>query len=166
MAVFNRTTSRTMPNSQPNSIYPPSAFYFKVMLGGTHETEDTSFQEVSGIASEVEVEAVIEGGENQFVHQLPKGIKHPNLQLKRGIAPKGSSLVKWCMAVMEGGFVKAIETKEVRVFLLNEDKNPIRGWLFDSAYPVKWEIESFGSTKNEVAIEKIILSYTYSKRIV
>ncbi|MCB1937300.1 MAG: phage tail protein [Nitrosomonas sp.] len=155
-----------MPDAQSNNPYPPSAFYFKVMFGGTHETVDTSFQEVSGISSEVDVETVTEGGENRFVHQLPKGVKHSNLELKRGIASKDSPLVKWCMAVMEGDLVQAIETKEVRVFLLNEEKKPIRGWLFDSAYPLKWEVESFGSTKNEVAIEKIVMSYTYSKRIV
>ena len=155
-----------MPDAQLSQVYPPSAFYFKVMFGGTHETTDTSFQEVSGISSEVEVESFVEGGENRFVHQLPKGIKHPNLELKRGIASKDSPLVKWCIAVMEGDFVSVVETKAVRVFLMNEEKNPIRGWLFDSAYPVKWEIESFGSTKNEVAIEKIVLSYNFSKRIV
>ena len=155
-----------MPDAQSSNPYPPSAFYFKVMFGGTNETVDTSFQEVSGISSEVDIETVVEGGENRFTHQLPKGIKHSNLELKRGIAAKDSPLVKWCMAVMEGDFVSAIETKAVRVFLLNEEKNPIRGWLFDSAYPLKWEIESFGSTKNEVAIEKIVLSYTFSKRIV
>ena len=142
-----------MPGTQFDNAYPPSAFYFKVMFGGTHETTDTSFQEVSG-------------GENRYVHQLPKGIKHPNLELKRGIAPKDSPLVKWCIAVIEGEFIKAIETRVIRVFLMNEEKKPIRGWLFDSAYPVKWEIESFGSTKNEVAIEKIIMNYTFSKRIV
>ncbi|MCP5275677.1 MAG: phage tail protein [Burkholderiales bacterium] len=155
-----------MPSAQLDQVYPPSAFYFKVMFGGANETTDTSFQEVSGISSEVDVESIVEGGENRFVHQLPKGIKHPNLELKRGIAPKDSPLVKWCIDVMEGDFVSAIEPKAVRVFLMNEDKNPIRGWLFDSAYPVKWEIESFGSTKNEVAIEKIVLSYNFSKRIV
>ena len=155
-----------MPDTQFNQVYPPSAFYFKVMFGGAQETTDTSFQEVSGISSEVEVESLVEGGENRFVYQLPKGIKHPNLELKRGIAPKDSTLVKWCIDVMEGDFVKAIETKAVRVFLMNEDKKPIRGWLFDAAYPVKWEIESFGSTKNEVAIEKIVLNYNFSKRIV
>ncbi|SEQ95703.1 conserved hypothetical phage tail region protein [Nitrosomonas sp. Nm51] len=155
-----------MPDAQKDTIYPPSAFYFKVMFGGTHENTDTSFQEVSGIASEVEIETVVEGGENRFVHQLPKGIKHPNLELKRGVASKDSPLVKWCIAVMEGDFVTAIETQAIRVFLMNENKKPIRGWLFDSAYPVKWEIESFGSTKNEVAIEKIVLNYNYSKRIV
>ena len=155
-----------MPGAQTDTLYPPSAFYFKVMFGGTHENTDTSFQEVSGIVSEMEIETVVEGGENRFVYQLPKGIKHPNLELKRGIAPKDSPLVKWCIAVMEGDFVSAIETQAIRVFLMNENKTPIRGWLFDSAYPVKWEIESFGSTKNEVAIEKIVLNYNYSKRIV
>jgi len=155
-----------MPDAQSSNPYPPSAFYFKVLFGDTNETVDTSFQEVSGISSEVDVETVTEGGENRFVHQLPKGVKHSNLELKRGIASKDSTLVKWCMDTMEGDFVQEIETKEVRVYLLDEEKNPIRGWLFDSAYPLKWEIESFGSTKNEVAIEKIVLSYTYSTRIV
>ncbi|PSJ18968.1 phage tail protein [Nitrosomonas supralitoralis] len=153
-------------NEQLAGIYPPSAFYFKVKFGDCNETVDTSFQEVSGISSEIEVESVIEGGENRFVHQLPKGVKHPNLEMKRGIASLTSPLVKWCKTVMEMDFIESIESKAIRVFLMNENKEVIRGWLFDSAYPVKWEIESFGSTKNEVAIEKIVFSYTFSKRIV
>jgi phage tail-like protein len=48
---------------------------------------------------------------------------------------------------------------------MNEDRLPIRAWSFANAYPVKWEVENFGSTKNEVVIEKIVLSYTYSNRI-
>ena len=155
-----------MGSSEQADVYPPSAFYFKVEFGEPGETVDTSFQEVSGISSEVEVEPVTEGGENRFVHQLPKGVKHPNLELKRGIASDDSPLVKWCKDVMEEDFVKSIETKTVHVFLMNENKEAIRSWRFDSAYPVKWEVESFGSTKNEVAIEKIVLSYTYSTRIV
>lgn len=155
-----------MQDASSNTIYPPSAFYFKVMFGGTHENADTSFQEVSGITTEIDLETVIEGGENRFAYQLPKGIKHPSLELKRGIAPKDSPLVKWCIAVLEGDLVSAIETQAVRVFLMNENKTPIRGWLFDSAFPVKWEIENFGSTKNEVAIEKIVLNYNFLKRIV
>ncbi len=155
-----------MGSSQQADGYPPSAFYFRVEFGEPGETVDTSFQEVSGISSEVEVESVTEGGENRFVHQLPKGVKHPNLELKRGIASEDSPLVKWCKDVIEKDFVESIETKTVQVFLMDENKETIRGWRFDSAYPVKWDVESFGSTKNEVAIEKIALSYTYSTRIV
>jgi len=153
-----------MFDSKTRDPHLPAAFYFKVIFGGS-ETADTSFQEVSGISSEVEVETIVEGGENRFTHQLPKGIKHSNLELKRGIAPKSSPLVQWCMAVMEKDFIEPIESKPMRVFLMDKDKKPIRGWSFDAAYPLKWEIESFGSTKNEVAIEKIVLSYNFVTRI-
>ncbi|MEQ1721391.1 MAG: phage tail protein, partial [Nitrosomonas sp.] len=82
------------------------------------------------------------------------------------IAPLTSPLVLWCKATLESGLSLAIKPLPVLVFLMNEDKVPIRGWSFDSAYPLKWEVESFGSTKNEVAIEKIVLSYTSSNRII
>lgn len=154
--------------SSPNEaeVYPPSAFYFMVLFDKVGRDMDTSFQEVSGISSEIEVESVVEGGENRFVYQLPKGVKHSNLELKRGIAPVNSPLIKWCKNVLEMDFNKPIEPMAVSVYLMNENKDPICGWRFESAYPVKWEIESFGSTKNEVAIEKIVLSYTYSTRII
>jgi phage tail-like protein len=48
--------------------------------------------------------------------------------------------------------------------LLNERSIPVATWSFSNAYPVHWEIESLNSMKNEVAIEKIELSYSYSIR--
>ncbi len=153
--------------SLSGNVYPPSAFYFKVVIGPPAGlSADTSFQEVSGIETEMEVESIVEGGENRFVRQLPKGIKHPNLSLKRGIAPLTSPLVVWCKETLESGFNLAIKPLPVLVYLMNEEQESIRGWSFDSAYPLKWEVESFGSTKNEVAIEKIILSYTVAMRII
>lgn len=135
--------------------YPPSAFYFKVVIGKTV----TSFQEVTGIGSEIETEEVIEGGENRYVHRLPKAVKHPKLVLKRGIAPGKSPLVRWCKDVLEE-FKIPIKPELLHVHLLNEKGDPIRSWSFANAYPVNWEVESFNSTKNEVALEKIELSYT------
>ena len=49
----------------------------------------------------MDVETVTEGGENRFVRQLPKGTKHSNLSLKRGIASMDSPLVIWCKATLE-----------------------------------------------------------------
>jgi len=146
--------------------YPPSAFYFKVVLSATLGMADTSFQEVSGISSEVGTEDVFEGGENRYVHKLPKTVTHGNLELKRGIASMTSPLVIWCRSVMEMDFAVPIVPMPIIVYLMNADKIPIRAWTFANAYPVKWEVESFGSTKNEVAIEKIVLSYTYSNRLI
>jgi phage tail-like protein len=151
--------------TQRSELYPPSAFHFELVFAGT-SGEDASFQEVSGIGSEIDVQEVVEGGENRFVHRLPKGVKHPLLSLKRGIADIKSPLVKWCKTILEGDFAEPIETREVKVYLLDENQDPLRGWSFTNAYPVKWEIDSFNSTKNEVAIETIDLSYNSSNRIV
>jgi phage tail-like protein len=149
-----------------SSDYPPSAFYFKVVFSATAGMSDTSFQEVSGIGSEIETESYVEGGENRYVHQLPKSVKHPKLVLKRGIAQMTSPLVIWCRSVFEGDFMIPIIPMPMMVYLMNENKIPIRAWSFANAYPVSWEVESFNSTKNEVAIEKLELSYNYSNRTI
>ena len=52
----------------------------------------------------------------------------------------------------------------LQVALLDESGQPLRLWTFDGAYPVKWEVEAFGATKNEVAIEKLELNYTVVTR--
>ncbi|MCI5221335.1 MAG: phage tail protein [Candidatus Electrothrix sp. AR4] len=156
-----------MPDN--NSQYPPVAFYFAVYIDGIKRNSgDNSFQEVSGLTAELETEDVEEGGENRFVHHLPKQIKHPKLVLKRGIAEKKSSLVSWCMEVLESDFNISFSTKDIRVYLLGRKggKDALRGWSLNNALPVSWETEPFNSTKNEVAIEKIELSYNELKRTV
>ena len=157
------TDSKTSDKGE-SIVYPLPAFHFKLMFTKAPGA-DTSFQDVSGISSEIDVQEVVEGGENRFVHRLPKGVKHPLLTLKRGIAGLTSPLVIWCKSVLEGDFIVPILTQEIAVFLLDENQSPIRGWGFSQAYPVKWEIDSFNSTKNDVAIETIELSYNYSVRI-
>jgi phage tail-like protein len=144
--------------------YPPTAFYFKVTIDGSQQGEDTSFQEVSGIGPEIQTEEVVEGGENRYVHRLPKPTKHPLLVLKRASAKVKSPLVKWCIEILEGDLSAPIEPKRVIVHLLNENGDPTRSWSFADAYPVQWETGVFNSTKNEVAVETIKLSYSYSKR--
>ena len=49
--------------------------------------------------------------------------------------------------------------------LLNEKNDPLRSWSFEHAFPVKWDVEPFQSNKNEVALEKIELTYLLCKRL-
>lgn len=143
--------------------YPPAAFYFTVALSGSL-VADMAFSEVSGISTEIELEPLPEGGENRFIHQLPKAVKHGNLELKRGIATMLSPLVLWCKDTLEGEFANPIELQTVIVMLRGGLGEPLRIWQFNDAYPVKWSVDGFSSTKNEVAIEHIALAYSYSQR--
>lgn len=145
--------------------YPLPAFYFSVAFATTQGNSDTSFQEVSGISSEMETEPVVEGG-NQYVRQLPKSLKHQNLVLKRGVADMTSPLVVWCRAVLETNFMVPIVPTVVSVYLMNEMGNKVRGWEFIDAYPVKWSVDAFKSEENKVAIETIELSYLNSRRTI
>lgn len=137
----------------------PAAFRFSVSFGDTPGVADCAFQEVSGIAAEPVLEGFEEGGENRFVHALPNGIKHPTLLLQRGVVPVSAPLVAWCREVMEGALSQPVKTRQVRVSLLDTAGLPLRVWVFESAYPVKWVVEAFSSSKQEVVIEQVALHY-------
>jgi len=140
--------------------YPKAvAFYFKVTIAGSASDVDASFQDVSGLSVELETETYVEGGGNTFGYRLPKGVKYQNLVLSRGMAPTDSPLIVWCKKILEGGLACDIETKLLKVSLLNPDGNILHAWSFAGAYPVKWQADSFNSQKNDVAIEKIEFAF-------
>lgn len=146
-------------------LYPVPAFHFRVVIGaGVYG--DTSFQEVSGMGSELAYEEVREGGENRFMQRLPTGTKYRPLELKRGIGAVDSMLVRWCRDTLDGDELARIRTQSVTVYLMDAAGLPVRAWQFADAFPVKWEFDAFNSTKNEAAIEKIVLSYSYSTRMI
>ncbi len=147
-----------------SALYPPAAFRFSVRLLNCRNALDSAFQEVSGIGAQMETITVVEGGENRFVHQLPKSMKAQRAVLKRGIAPADSGLADWCRSVLQGGLGKRIETAAVLVDLLDENQQPLRSWTLVDAWPAQWDVEPFSAQRNELAIEKIELCYALAIR--
>lgn len=146
-------------------VFPPAAFHFAVRFDRAAGGDDVLFQEVSGIGAEWVTEAVQEGGENRFVHALPKSLKHPHLTLKRGLAAVDSGLVAWCRQVLEGGLAQPIQAKPIEVHLIGAAGEVVRGWRFSAAYPVKWSVEPFRSTQQQVALEVVEFAYSEMERV-
>ncbi len=142
----------------------PTAFHFNVTFGDEVDAQACTFQEVSGLESGLDVQSAVEGGENRFVHQLPKPTKSTNLKLKRGVSPANASLISWCKQVIESDFSQRIEAKSLRVDLLDTKGRSQASWTVTNAYPVKWSVGAFDAMKNELAIETIELAYTTIKR--
>lgn len=159
-----RATKAVLRTSHPGDAMP-RAYSFRVVFGEKGLSADTSFQEVSGIGATMETESVAEGGENRYVLQLPKGVQHGPLVLKRGVGAANSALVRWCRATLEGGLGLQVMTAPLTVYLLDPNQEPLRAWLFANAYPTKWEAGTFDANKNEVAIETVSLVYTFCNRI-
>jgi len=167
-----------------DEYYPPGAFYFTVKvldpvtlgslaanlatgggLGSVLADIDASFQEVTGIESQFDVEEVIEGGENRFMHRLPRHTKYSNLVLKRGVVTKFSFLAEWFGFTIGSSLTLPIVPFNVLVMLQNEEGWPAVAWAFANAYPIRWEVASMDSLENKILTEKLELSYNYFQRL-
>ncbi|OWQ84394.1 hypothetical protein CDN99_24165 [Roseateles aquatilis] len=140
----------------------PVAFAFKVEffnVPGHGGPLQCSFQEVSGMEQTLETEEVPEGGENRYVHQLPTRAKAKRLTLRRGLVDRGSPFVAWCRRSLQGGMEVPLQLVDVKVQLFGQLNQPLLVWSCNGAFPVRWNIDSFESTKNEAAIEEIELAY-------
>jgi phage tail-like protein len=144
--------------------YPPVSFYFEVKIVGITSSGDSGFAEADGLEAELGVMEIKEGGENRFTHRLPDRATSGKLTLKRGVMTASSELAKWCKATIESDFSAAFTTRDINVSLLNENGKPLLVWTFSNAWPVKWSIAGLDSKKNEVALETLEFSYSYSAR--
>ncbi len=137
---------------------PLGAFRFRVEIQSIVEA---GFSECSGLQAEIEVEEVQEGGLNDHVHRLPKGSKHVNLTLKRGLATS-DKLWKWYEDVANG----TIQRRTVNVFLLDAAGRQQWNWTFKEAYPVRWtgpELKADGSAIAVESLELVHNGFTLTK---
>lgn len=152
--------------------YPPTAFYFKVEILGVEKggqlasNNDASFEEVSGMEVWWDVEEVVEGGENRFVHRLPRPAKHSNLVLKRGAVTQASYFAQWVNDGLGSRLLEPLVVHDILVTLLNEQGKPSIAWNFVNAYPVKCSMGPLNSMDNKILIETLEFSYNFFVRTV
>ena len=111
----------------------------------------------SGLAAAgnpIEVTDVAEGGVNTFVHKLPGRTRHPNLVLKRGLV--GPDLWSWFREISEG----SVTRKTVAVELMDPaGASASARWVFDAAFPCKWNGPDLRGGQSSVAVEGVELCH-------
>jgi len=146
---------------QENTNQYPVGFHFSIAFEGI---EQGFFQEVSGISNEMDVEDIVIDEKTDFKYKFPKAKPYTNLVLKRGIFLKTSSLLTWCEEILDAGFSKLIQTKNITIHLVSQKGDILMKWQFVNAYPIKYSISDFISQENEVLIETLELAYTYFQK--
>lgn len=119
---------------------------------------DASFQEVSGLTATVQTETLQQGGENDFVYKVPKGVEYSNLVLKRGLVTLSSEFQDWCLDSIKDGNL-AYQQKDVSVMLLNNYHVPVMTWKVIKAIPAKYEVSGFDSMSSKIMVETVELVY-------
>ncbi len=142
--------------------YPPVGFHFAVVIELFPQTpQDFRFQSVSGLSVDISTEAITEGGENRFKHQMPGVPTYGKLVLKRGMF-MGSLMINWVRNAVEKF---QFEPANVIITLLNDLHLPVAVWQVFNAYPVKWSVTDFDAEQNTIVIETIELAYQHFQQI-
>jgi phage tail-like protein len=144
------------------------SFYFTIQFPGEVVKPERKpgivFREISGIATEITPETIEEVGLNSYVHTAPKSSKHGNLVLKRGLMVRESNLADWCVKTLQGDLSTLIEPKTILVQLKNDKEDVFVMWRFKDAYPVKWSVDEFNSTNDNILVESIEFAYSFFTR--
>ena len=119
------------------------------------------FLEVSGLEMSIEVEEIVEGGNNDFVHKVPGRIKWPNITFKRGIT-QSDNLIEW-MRKSSGEVFDAnantLTRSTVGITMLSSSGWPLREWQVEGAFPVSWKGPSFSARDDDALTEELEIAH-------
>jgi phage tail-like protein len=112
------------------------------------------FSECSGLESEIKVEEVLAGGQNDRVFRFPGRAAFPSIVLSRGVG-FGEDLYLWHEDFLKGEGKR----RNGLIFLANETRIPIKCWTFERGIPVKWSGPAFNAGTSATAIEKLEIAH-------
>ncbi len=134
---------------QRDNPYPNFNFIVDLGIG-----EELQFAEVEIPAAEVEVIEYREGGDPaSSSRKLPGRTRYGNVVLRRGLSGR-LELWEWFKAVRDGQPLR----RDVRITLLDEQRQPVQRWLLRDAWPTKYDPSNLNAKGNEVTIETLELA--------
>lgn len=112
------------------------------------------FTSCSGLEMKIDVLPYAEGGNNEFVHQLPGQVSYPNLILERGLTNE-DAVLQWFNATRSQA-----QLKEVTVTFQTHMQVPIRTFTFADAFPVRWTGSPAHAGASTIAFETLEIAHS------
>ncbi|MCJ8505890.1 phage tail protein [Kocuria flava] len=113
-----------------------------------------SFTTCEGLGCEVVMETREEGGNNDFVWQLPTRLRYSNITLTRPLGPDTTKIAAWFAALATGHrpLTGMIEAQRA-------DGTKIASWLLNDVVPVRWKGPSFDPDQPKVLVETLEIAH-------
>lgn len=148
--------------ASPQGIHPQTSNYFTVSIDAAGVAYELGyFMSVNGLSATIETEPVPEGGNNAFVHQLPKGMTFGNVTLKRGLID-AHALWKWIDVTGGWGMAKSknvLQRGSCAIQLKSKSGSPVRTWVLTGAFPVRWSGVDFSAADSNIATEELEIAH-------
>jgi phage tail-like protein len=113
-----------------------------------------SFTGCEGLGCEVVMEAREEGGNNDFVWQLPTKLKYSNVKLTRPLGRDTEKVARW-FASMATGFTRRTATVQA----MRADGKPVATWSLYGVVPVRWSGPSLTADSPKVVMETVEIAH-------
>jgi phage tail-like protein len=135
---------------------PYASYNFQVIV--TNVSNDGvavkgAFTEASGLEVEVPPIEYRTGSEETTVRKIPGLKKFTNITLKRGITGD-VEFWKWVVEALNG----KVRRTSGSIVLLDENRQEAMRWNFNRGWPTKYTGPTLSATKNEIAMETLVLS--------
>ena len=124
---------------------------FKVSVSGL---AIGTFKSCSGLMMRFEVFDWAEGGNNEFIHQLPGRLQYPNLILEAGLTDD-DAIQKWLWQTRTQP-----ELKEITIELQSQDGKNRRAWTFADAWPVSWSGPTIAAASSGMGEEMLEVAHS------
>jgi phage tail-like protein len=141
---------RFLVTLDPADAYLPAAQAALITL-----VASAGFMEVKGLGADLEVMPYPEGGNNDFVHQLPVRHTWNRIHLGRGLV-RDAGLYFWYRA----GLTQSLGARrDGCIILLTPAGTPAVAWQFRGGLAVKWIGPELHAAQSQVAIEGIEIAH-------
>lgn len=139
-------------SAQSTEVWPLPKFYFQVKW----DTEEMSFQEVSGLDVEAQPIEYRLGNSPEFSTVKMPGLKKSgNVTMKKGVYTGDNKFWDWFNQIK----MNTIARVPVTISLLDESGDPTMVWTLANAWPTKITGTDLKADGNEVAIETIEIAH-------
>jgi phage tail-like protein len=116
------------------------------------------FTSCEGLGMEVVIEQREEGGNNDFVWQLPTRAKYSNIKLSRPLTKDTEKVTNWFAQAVQQGTEKAKKTGLIKAMTV-KGAEEIASWSLVDVIPVRWTGPSLNTDSPKVATETIEIAH-------
>lgn len=113
-----------------------------------------TFNSCEGLGMEVVLEQREEGGNNDFVWQLPTRVKFTNIKLTRPVCSDTTEVMTWLASMSTG-----VTPKTANISAMTADRTVVASWGLLGVIPVKWSGPSLSLDSPKVATETLELAH-------
>ncbi len=114
-----------------------------------------TFTSCEGLAMEVQIEEMEEGGNQFYVHQLPGRLRYGNVKFSRVINGDSEKVAKWFASMAAG-----VKRSNAQIVAKSADgKSVVAQWGLLNAIPVRWTGPQLNAGSLTVATETLELAH-------